>query len=68
MDRKKITKEIDKITIAESKLKKDKSNDHRKLKTVCYLCPVCKSSEYEYDGLLNRVCKNCGYIDRGGFT
>jgi len=32
------------------------------------LCPKCKKGEFDYDGLLNLVCPNCGYTSGGCFT
>jgi ribosomal protein S27AE len=33
-----------------------------------YDCPNCKSSSLKYDGLLNLVCGNCGFVQGGCFT
>lgn len=32
------------------------------------LCPKCKKGKFDYDGLLNLVCTNCGYTSGGCFT
>jgi ribosomal protein S27E len=32
------------------------------------ICPRCRNSSMEYDGLLNLHCKACGYIIAGSFT
>ena len=51
-----------------TKNKTSKYSDPQIMTENCFFCPICKSYEYEYDGLLNRVCKNCGHHDIGGFT
>jgi uncharacterized protein (DUF983 family) len=33
------------------------------------ICPKCGKGKFEYDGLLNLSCNNCGYCgERGVFT
>jgi len=32
------------------------------------LCPKCKETILDYDGMLNLVCAKCGVMDSGGFT
>lgn len=32
------------------------------------LCPKCKTGKIDYDGLLNVVCRQCGYTSAGCFT
>jgi ribosomal protein S27AE len=32
------------------------------------LCPKCKKGKFDYDGMLNLVCSNCGYTSGGCFT
>ena len=32
------------------------------------LCPKCRESRLDYDGLLNLTCPNCGYTAGGCFT
>jgi hypothetical protein len=32
------------------------------------LCPACEKEYLDYDGLLNLVCKSCGYGEGGCFT
>lgn len=32
------------------------------------LCPACKKGIFDYDGMLNLVCPNCGYTSGGCFT
>ena len=31
-------------------------------------CWKCKAGKFEYDGMLNLVCTNCGYTSGGCFT
>ncbi|OJX47325.1 MAG: hypothetical protein BGO78_17830 [Chloroflexi bacterium 44-23] len=31
-------------------------------------CPKCKKGKFDYDGLLNLVCQNCGFTSAGCFT
>ena len=31
-------------------------------------CPICKLGTFDYDGMLNLVCSNCGYYSGGCFT
>lgn len=31
-------------------------------------CPICRKGLFEYDGMLNLVCSNCGYTSGGCFT
>jgi len=32
------------------------------------ICPKCKKGKFDYDGMLNLVCSNCGYTSGGCFT
>lgn len=32
------------------------------------LCPKCKETLLDYDGMLNLACAKCGVIESGGFT
>jgi|MTBAKSStandDraft_1061840.scaffolds.fasta_scaffold00281_92 ribosomal protein S27AE len=32
------------------------------------LCPICGKGSFDYDGMLNLVCSNCGYTSGGCFT
>ena len=32
------------------------------------ICPVCEIGIFDYDGLLNLKCPNCGYSAGGCFT
>jgi ribosomal protein S27AE len=32
------------------------------------VCPKCQKGTFEYDGMLNLVCSNCGYTSGGCFT
>jgi len=32
------------------------------------ICPVCQIGTFDYDGLLNLKCPNCGYSAGGCFT
>jgi len=31
-------------------------------------CPKCRNGSFNYDGMLNLVCSNCGYTSGGCFT
>ncbi|PKO06891.1 MAG: hypothetical protein CVU41_04530 [Chloroflexi bacterium HGW-Chloroflexi-3] len=31
-------------------------------------CPTCRKGTFDYDGMLNLVCSNCGYTSGGCFT
>jgi ribosomal protein S27AE len=31
-------------------------------------CPKCRKGSFDYDGMLNLVCSNCGYTSGGCFT
>ena len=31
-------------------------------------CPLCQIGSFDYDGMLNLVCSNCGYTSGGCFT
>lgn len=31
-------------------------------------CPICRKGSFDYDGMLNLVCSNCGYTSGGCFT
>jgi hypothetical protein len=31
-------------------------------------CPICRNGSFDYDGMLNLVCSNCGYTSGGCFT
>jgi len=31
-------------------------------------CPKCRTETLDYDGCLNLVCLNCGFISSGSFT
>ncbi len=32
------------------------------------VCPKCRKGTFDYDGMLNLVCSNCGYTSGGCFT
>lgn len=32
------------------------------------LCPRCQQAEIDYDGMLNLVCPECGFVLAGCFT
>ncbi|PKO11377.1 MAG: hypothetical protein CVU40_01150 [Chloroflexi bacterium HGW-Chloroflexi-2] len=31
-------------------------------------CSICRKGSFDYDGMLNLVCSNCGYTSGGCFT
>jgi ribosomal protein S27AE len=35
---------------------------------VGVICPKCRKGTFDYDGMLNLVCSNCGYTSGGCFT
>ena len=62
------------IMTAQDKINKkgDKKKNHTK-ELPCeekngLICPRCKESRMEYDGLLNLNCKSCGYSIGGNYT
>ena len=32
------------------------------------ICPKCQKGTFDYDGMLNLVCSDCGYTSGGSFT
>jgi hypothetical protein len=32
------------------------------------ICPACELGIFDYDGMLNLICPNCGYTAGGCFT
>ena len=32
------------------------------------ICPKCQKGTFDYDGMLNLVCSECGYTSGGCFT
>lgn len=35
---------------------------------IGFRCPKCQIGSFDYDGMLNLVCSNCGYTSGGCFT
>ena len=48
--------------------KDNKSEDQSLEIRFGVLCPKCKKGKFDYDGMLNLVCSNCGYTSGGCFT
>lgn len=47
----------------------EQKNDQLKVEIqVGAVCPKCLKGIFEYDGLLNLVCPNCGFTAGGCFT
>lgn len=55
---------INKAVKKEPESKKPSSSENK----TGLICPRCKQTRMEYDGLLNLGCKACGYEIAGSYT